>query len=46
MLLAGFCLLFITVLLLSINYNHITIRPMYIPAHIGRALTDSITHIK
>jgi hypothetical protein len=46
LLLAGFCVLFIAALLLSINHNRITIKPMYIPAHIGRTLTDSLTHKK
>jgi hypothetical protein len=41
--LAAFCLLFIAALLFSINYNQITIKPIYIPAHIGRTLTEPLT---
>jgi len=40
-----FCALFALALLLSINHNQVTIKPMYIPAHIGRT-TDSLTHKK
>jgi hypothetical protein len=43
--LIGFCMLFALTLIITINHNQVTIKPMYIPAHIGRT-TDSLTHKK
>jgi hypothetical protein len=44
--LGAFCILFTLALLFSISHNRITVKPMYIPAHIGRNLSDSLTHPK
>jgi hypothetical protein len=37
-----FCLTFMLLLIMSLNSNKVTIKPGYVPQHIGRT-TDSLT---